>query len=302
MNILKKYSIVAAVLLCSGAAFAQGQPVITDQPVEQTDENAVNATWKPSLVKDGVIDVVPHANKALDMSSIREIDAAWKRRVWREIDVRQKQNQPFVYAGDEYTGGGAFIEILINAIKKGKVSAYGIIDDRFTTPLNMESFEQTLGGSVDTVPVENPETGEITYKITRHEFDVNSVTKYRIKEDWVFDRNAGRMVVRIIGLAPLVDVKSETTGDFMYSAPMFWLNYNDLRKLLANYEVYNPRNDLHRMTWADYFDNRYFSSYVVKTSANNPTGADFGKGLRALEEGERAIEVMREKEDDMWQR
>lgn len=301
MNILKKYSVVAAVMFCSGMGFAQGQPAMTDPATQQGDENAVNATWRPSLVKDGVIDVVPHVNKSYDFNNIREIDAAWKRRVWREIDVRQKQNQAFIYEGDEYSGGGAFIEILINGIKKGKVSAYSM-DDRFTTPLNMESFERTISGTVDTVPVENPETGEITYRITRHEFDVTSVTKYRIKEDWIFDRNVGRMVIRIIGIAPMQDIKSETTGEYMASVPLFWLNYADLRKLLANYEVYNPQNDLHRMTWADYFDGRYFASYIIKTSANNPTGADFGKGLRSLENGERAIEVLREKEDDMWQK
>ncbi len=303
MNILKKCSVAAAVLFCSGVSFAQGQPAMTDPATQQNDENAVNKGWKPSLAKDGVIDGVPHVNRALEMSSIRENDAAWKRRVWRQIDVRQKQNQPFIYEGDEYSGGGAFVEILIDAVKKGKISAYSNIDDRFTTPLNMESFERTIGGTKDTVYVENPETGEQIIKIVDHEFDINSVTKYRIKEDWVFDRNAGRMVIRIVGIAPLIDAKSETTGDFLYSTPMFWLSYPELRsKVLANYEVYNPQNDLHRMSWADYFDGRYFSSYVIKTSANNPTGADFGKGLRALEDGERAIEVMRGKEDDMWQK
>lgn len=205
MNILKKCSVAAAVLLCSGVSFAQGQPAMTDPATQQNDENAVNKGWKPSLAKDGVIDGVPHVNRALEMSSIRENDAAWKRRVWRQIDVRQKQNQPFIYEGDEYSGGGAFVEILIDAVKRGKISAYSNIDDRFTTPLNMESFERTIGGTKDTVYVENPETGEQIMKIVDHEFDINSVTKYRIKEDWVFDRNAGRMVIRIVGIAPLID-------------------------------------------------------------------------------------------------
>jgi gliding motility associated protien GldN len=254
------------------------------------------------LVKDGVIDVVPHVNRSLDFSSIREVDAAWKRRVWRQIDVRQKQNQAFTYAGDEYSGGGAFIEILLDAVKKGKVSAYNTFDDRFTEPLNMESFEQSLQGSVDSTPVIDPITGETTYVITKKEFNVNDVTKYRLKEDWIFDRNAGRMVVRIVGIAPLIDRRNETTGDYQYSTPMLWLNYPDLRKVLANYEVYNPQNDLHRMSWADFFDGRYFASYVIKTSANNASGADFEKNLRGLEEGERAVQTLRDKEDDMWQR
>jgi gliding motility associated protien GldN len=300
MNLLNKIGLTFGAVLLASSSFAQ-KPA-TDPAMQATTEG-VSPLWKPSLVKDGAIDVVPHVNRSLDMANIREIDASFKRRVWRQIDVRQKQNQAFVYTGDEYTGGGYFIEILLDAVKKGKVAAYNMLDDRFTEPLNMESFEQSLSGSIDSTPVVDPISGETAYKITRKEFNVNEVTKYRIKEDWIFDRNIGRMVVRIIGIAPLIDRVNEATGEYSYSTPMFWLNYPELRKVLTNYEVYNPQNDLHRMSWADFFDGRHFASYVIKTSANNPTGADFEKNsLRGLEEGQRAIEVLRDKEDDMWQR
>jgi len=301
MNILKKYSFALGLIAFSGAAFAQNQPQNAD-PATQGSYEAVNDLWKPSLVKDGIIDRVPHVNKAMDLASIREADAAWSRRVWRQIDVRQKQNQAFIYTGDEYTGGGAFIEILIDAVKKGKVQAYGIFDDQFSSALDLEAFNQSLGGEFDTVRVIDPDTGEETITVKKKEFNVNTVNKYRIKEDWVFDRNAGRLKVQIIGIAPIKDELSEATGQVNYSTPMFWLYYPELRKVLANYEVYNPQNDMQRMTWTDYFDGRYFSSYVLKTNANNPTGENFASGLRGLEEGERALDVLREKDDDMWAR
>lgn len=298
MNLLNKYSVVAGFLLCSSVAFAQNNG---DPSSNAAAADAVNKDWKPSLVKDGAIDAVPHVNRSLDQTAIREIDVAWKRRVWREIDTRVKQNEAFVYRGDEYTGGGAFIEILIDAIKKGKIPAYSSIDDRFTSPLNMEAFEKTIGGSVDSIKSIDPDTGEEVWQTYRKEFNVYSVTRFRVKEDWIFDRNLGRMVVRIVGIAPLQDMVSETGVNLGKSA-MFWLNYDQLRKLLVNYEVYNPQNDIHRMTWADYFDGRYFASYVIKTSADNPTGRDLERSLRGLEDGDQAMEAIREKEDDMWQR
>ncbi|WP_118974526.1 type IX secretion system ring subunit PorN/GldN [Taibaiella koreensis] len=300
MNILNKIGLTLGILSMGSMVFAQN-PSVADPSQPQASADAVNATWKPSLVKDGIIDKVPHLNKTMGMTDIREADAAWKRRVWRQIDVRQKQNQAFVYEGDEYSGGGSFIEILIDAVKKGKISAYGTMDDRFTTPLDMEAFEKTIGGTEDSTMVEDPITGEQTWVKVRKEFDINSVTKYQIKEDWIFDRNTGRMVVRIIGVAPLQD-RMDDNNNLRGSLQMFWLYYPDLRKLLANYEVYNPQNDLHRMSWADFFDGRYFASYVVKTSANNARGLKFSGDLRGLEEGDKAIEVLREKEDDMWQR
>ncbi len=303
MNILKKYSAAFGLLVCTGTVFAQWQPGNADPAASAANAEAVNKNWMPSLVKDGAIDAVPHVNRAMDQSSIREVDVAWKRRVWRVIDIRQKQNQAFTFTGDEYSGGGAFIEILNDAIKKGKVQAYSGIDDRFTQPLSMESFDKMVGGSVDSTKVIDPETGEEVWKLIRNEFVVTSVTKFRIKEDWIFDRNLGRMVIRIVGIAPLKDQLDPNTGVYLYTTPMYWLNYDQLRKVLVNYEVYNPQNDVHRMTWTDYLDGRYFSSYVIKTSADNPTGADFERNsLRGLEQGERAVETLRDKEDNMWER
>mgnify|MGYP003575420798 CR=1 FL=1 len=300
MNIIRKYSFALGMLLVSGTTFAQNQPQNSD-PATQSNFEAVNNLWKPSLVKDGIIDRVPHVNKAMDMASIREVDVAWARRVWRQIDVREKQNQAFIYKGDEYSGGGAFIEILVDAVKKGKVQAYGILDDRFSGALDLEAFNQSLGGTWDTTDVPDINTGEVTQVITRREFDVNSVTKYRLKEDWVFDRNSGRMRVQIVGIAPIKD-NYGPSGEYLYSGPMFWLYYPDLRQTLASYEVYNPQNNIHRMSWTDYLDGRYFSSFVIKTDANNPSGENFATGLRGLEEGERALDVLREKDDDMWAR
>jgi len=298
MTILNKYSFALGLFLISGVAMAQNN----NDPNSTTDpSSAVNKDWKPSLVKDGAIDAVPHVNRSIDQTSIREIDVAWKRRVWREIDARQKQNQAFIYAGDEYSGGGAFIEILIDAVKKGKIPAYSSIDDRFTTPLDMASFEKMIGGTKDSIKQVDIETGEEVWQVYNREFNVNSVSQYRIKEDWIFDRNLGRMVVRIVGIAPLRDELSET-GAYLGKSAMFWLNYEQLRKLLVNYEVYNPQNDVHRMSWADLFDGRYFSSYVIKSSADNPDGRNFEKGLRGLEQGDQVIETLREKDDDMWSR
>src|SRR5690606_26504835 len=141
-----------------------------DPPVvKQAD--AVNENWKPSLVQDGVIDRVSHVNKAVELHDIREVDAAWKRRVWQEIDVRQKQNAPFVYQGDEFSGGGAFIEILIDAVKKGKIAAFNGFDDGFSTPLDLEAFENTIGGTEDSTLSIDPITLEEVWVKTRTEFN-----------------------------------------------------------------------------------------------------------------------------------
>ena len=299
MKILQSYKIAASavLMLISGAAFAQGN---TDQ-IQTQSSGSMKDGWQPSLVRDGVYDRVQHVSAPLEWQHIREADILWKKRVWREIDSREKQNMAFRFPGDENSGGGYFIEILLDGRKKGKIKAFSNFDDRFTSVMTKDQIAELTVGKPDTIPVEDPETGEITYRITRTEFNPESVTKFRIKEDWIFDRNVGKMVVHIIALAPMIDKYSED-GTFRGSQAMFWLYYPEVRSLLAQYEVFNPDNDVYRMTWDEFFEGRFFSSKIIKVS--NPFDATFenlgATKMEALYEGQRVNENLFNKEHDMW--
>lgn len=304
MGVLKTIRIAASValVLTANTVFAQNNMVFSDQVQTQFNSyEGVNKGWEPSLVTDGVYDRVPHINRPVGWQYIREADILWKKRVWREIDTREKQNMAFRYPGDDYTGGGFFVEIILDAVKKGKVKAYSNIDDRFTTSLTKEQILDILIGKPDTVMVEDPVTGEITMKITSREFNPDAVTKYRIKEDYIFDRNLGRMVVRIIGLAPVLDKYNED-GTFRGSQAVFWLYYPEIRPMLAQYEVFNPENDVTRITWDEYFEGRFFASRIIKTS--NPFDLTYRErgmsNLEALYEGQKDAENLFNKEHDMW--
>lgn len=301
---LKSYMLAtsAFILLSNAVSYAQGNTNITDQPQQlTTGPDKVKSDWQPSLINDGAYDRVTHVNRILPWQYLREADVMWKKRVWREIDVRQKQNMAFRYPGDENTGGGMFIEILLDAIKKGKIKAYSTTYDRFTSALTKDQVMEMLIGKADTIQVEDPITGAITTKIIRKDFNPDQVTKFRIKEDNIFDRNLGRMVTRIIGLAPLLD-RYDDDGQFRASSPMFWISYEELRPILAQYEVFNPDNDVARMTWDEYFENRFFASYIIKVS--NPFDQSFTnmglQGTDALYEGQRVNEMLFNKEHDMW--
>ncbi len=303
MDILKSYRLIASTTLifAGGVAFAQNNQNMMDQAQQAPGAETVKSDWKPSLVKDGVYDRAEHINQPLQWQPIREADVLWKKRVWREIDTRQKQNMAFRYPGDENTGGGMFIEIVLDAIKKGKIKGYSTADDRFTTALSKDQILEMLTGKADSIPVEDPITGAITIKIIKRDFNPDAVTKYRLKEDWIFDRNLGRMVVRIVGVAPLLD-RYNDDGSFRASSPMFWIWYPEMRELLAQYEVFNPENDIARMSWDEFFENRYFARYITKVS--NPFDNTFNQmglqGTDALYEGQRVSEQIFNKEHDMW--
>ena len=111
--------------------------------------------------------------------------------------------------------------------------------------------------------------------MTKASFDPKSVVKIRIKEEWVFDREASRMFVRILGIAPLKTLFLPN-GQERGTTAMFWVYYPDLRPMLAKYEVYNPKNmGMGRMTWEELFESRMFSSYIVKSTLDNPAKQEY---------------------------
>jgi gliding motility associated protien GldN len=293
MNIRFSYKniIPAALLFVNATAFAQ-------DPAQTPSHDAVNASWQKSLVPDGVYDYIPRKAAPLAWQPIREADVMWKKRVWREIDVNERANLPFRYSGDDLTGGGYFIEILLDAIKKGKVKAYSQFDDRFTTEMSSQQIMELLAGKTDSTRVIDPMTGEESITVTHREFDPEQVVKYRIKEDVIFDRNVGRMVTRIIGIAPITNVMDPNSGEIRGNAVLFWLYYPEARKELAKYEVYNPENDVARLNWDDFFEGRFFSSRIIKVS--NPYNDLLPQGMDGLNEGQRLTEQFVNKEMEMW--
>lgn len=312
MTILRSYKVQAAaiMMLSAATAFGQGGTTGAVDPTVPASGAGVNTLWLPSRTNDGAIDRIKAKDRIsfpIPWQPIRETDVLWKKRVWREIDTREKSNVGFRYAGDEHTGGGMFIEILIDAIKTGKITAYSAVDDRFTTLMTKQDLMEKVAGKTDTATVIDPITGEEIKRIRVTDFKPETITKFRVKEDWIFDRNLGQMVVRIVGIAPVQDVYGDA-GDYRGSQALFWLYYPDIRNLLAQHEVFNPQNDLARLTWDEYFEGRRFSSRIYKIS--NPFGSipggygeEFKEHLTPMEslyEGKKVSEDIFNKEADMW--
>src|SRR6202012_3375893 len=89
--------------------------------------------------------------------NIREDDAVYRQRVWEEIDVHEKMNLPFVYRATEDNGSQMFINILLQAIKSGQITAFDAnIDDRFTTPMTFKQIAEKVEPKPHVVAIPDP--------------------------------------------------------------------------------------------------------------------------------------------------
>jgi len=291
----------------SGAQASSGsQPVNTNLPIEviKSSGSGIGDSVAPSLRNDNSIDrQLVRDRVPLTYENIREDDAVYRQRVWREIDTREKINLPFRYAANEDNGNQRFISILYNAVQSGDITVFNGDDDRFTTPLTKEQVAATITGGMDTVPVVDI-NGEITgYQARQKMIEPDSIYRYRLKEEWIFDKESSRMFVRILGIAPIMR-KYSSSGMDLGDNILFWAYYPDLRPTLAKYEVYNGKNYAGRMSWEELFESRFFSSYITKSTIDNA----FDKSLKEyikdplfrLLEGDNIKEKIFNYEQDLW--
>jgi gliding motility associated protien GldN len=267
---------------------------------------------RPSLRNDNAVQRnLVKDRTPLDYEHIREDDATYIQRVWREIDVHEKLNIPFVYKAEGDDGNQRFIMILLNAIKKGDITAFSAVggDDRFTTPLPFSQIAELLVGKPKTQQIpdwaNDPDGSKGLMKDTviTAEFNPDQVERYWIKEDVVFDKESSRMYTRILGIAPLQTILNDD-GSFRAVTPIFWVYYPDLRPMLAKFDVYNGRNFGAKMSWEELFESRMFASRIIKSTINNPNDSYISSYIKdpilALLEGENIKEKIFNYEQDLW--
>ncbi|MFT4971663.1 MAG: gliding motility associated protein GldN, partial [Saprospiraceae bacterium] len=231
--------------------------------------------------------------RILPYEHVREADIMWEKRIWRVIDIREKMNLPFGYPERP------FFSILMDATTDGSLTAYSTEDDKFTSPLTPEEVA-SMGATVDTVITFDPETYEEQIQVVRNDLNPEDVKRFRMKEIWFFDEETSTMQVRILGLAPLIDVKDEN-GNFRYEKPMFWIYYPEARATLAEERVFNPGNDASPNTWEDLLEMRFFASYIYKESnVLNRRLQDYLSGVDLLLEADKIKQSIFNYEHDLW--
>ncbi|NET39991.1 MAG: gliding motility protein GldN [Cyanothece sp. SIO1E1] len=232
--------------------------------------------------------------RVLAYDHIREADIFWEKRVWRVIDTREKMNLPFAYPERP------FFSILMDAAEEGEITVYSVEDDKFSQRLTPDEVK-AMGASVDTITTFDPVTYEEKIEIVTNDINPEDVKRFRIKEIWFFDEETSTLQVRILGIAPLLDVKDENTGEFRYEQPMFWVYYPEARETLARERVFNFKNDSTNQTWEDLLEARFFSSYIIKASnVHDRRLQEYLSGVDLLLESEKIRQEIFNFEHDLW--
>jgi gliding motility associated protien GldN len=279
-----------------------------------------------SGVLDGVY-VQEHipTKRVIQYTHLREADVIWAKRVWRTIDLREKQNHSLYFPMEPLSDRRSLWDVIkYGIIEEGSITPYeptdefGNADDQFKTPItppngnaNDPTYQDKLNElfyNISTEPKLDANGDEMFDELTGERIDTlktepiraEEIIKYYIKEDWFFDKQRSVRERRIIGIAPVIYKKDEQ-GDIKGMQTKFWLYFPECRYVFQNFFVYNRKNDARRMSFDDLFWKQMYSSYIHKeTNVFDRKINKVWEGVDALLESERIKKEIFTIEHDLW--
>lgn len=283
------------------------------------------STWALAQETDGQV----NPNSLLRIPKYEQL---YKVRVWRNVDLREKQNKGFFAKGNEITklitqgvSSGELADVYLKdslTEKKPKdlffsdmVSQQGqtfpnwdptadyIQTDRVT--LNGKNYESLMDSRG-----KNPETSKDEWQATNAGkpalFLAGDIYQMQLVEDVIFDKRRSRLYYDIIAVGlSAFDVNTNTYK------PLGWFKYIDLEKLFRNHPDeaiwFNRYNTAENKNYADAFLLRLFHGVIDKVE--NPDDdriADvYSRNNRPYREAVWAMEweemKMMEREHNLWE-
>ena len=222
---------------------------------------------------------------------IRESDILLKKRIWRRIDLNEKQNKPFFAFNNEIS------KILIEAVKAGVLTPY--VNDSLTTRMPRETFLENLkmpeqagglteeekamgfgqeeaasgwdtGGGWGDEPAAEGDTATAAPAEDAYEFLPRQINVIQLTEDMIFDKKRSRLYWDIQSITLVIPGTEFETGLYREVATFKFKDLDELFRSMPGEAIwFNPQNSAAHLNLSDAFALRLFNGRIVKVSNPN---------------------------------
>lgn len=258
--------------------------------------------FQPGDYRDGIYDKENSINRRyIPYTHLREADVSWEKRVWRKIDMREKQNQQLYYPKEQVVSRISLMQLITKYVLSGQIIAFK--DEEFLEPLELSNIRAMIVLQEDSADVEEYDANGNAFMVKKpgivdSTWIFENFTSLELKEDWFFDKQKSVLEVRILSMGfNVLKPKKEDLGEY----PIFYTYFPACRPFFAKHEVYNWKNDAERRTFEDIFWKRQFASRAIKeTNVYDRSIENYSKGIDALLESDRIKNDIFKWEHDLW--
>ena len=248
--------------------------------------------------------------KPVPYAPVREADILFEYTVWREIDLRQKQNYPLYFPTNPKVIGSRinFFTLLMQGIERGEITPYDPFptSDEFAMKISWEDINTnpSIKGADRTEQQISVFTGNDTviHVKGKNLLEEESIQRILVKEKIYFDKRHSTLNRRVIGIRPDFMVLREG-ADQPVRVPVCWIYFDEARPLLSRHAVYNDYNEAQNISYDDFFMQHRYNGLIRKIGNiyNNREIGEYASGLDALYEAQRIEQMIFDDEQDLWE-
>jgi Gliding motility associated protein GldN len=140
-----------------------------------------------------------------------------------------------------------------------------IINFQFISLTDVSSVRVAVKSQVDPLMDSITSNGNVIYYARAVTYFLDQdITQYKLKENWTIDENGLVLDKEIKAIAPMVNALDQD-GNYIGTYELFWLDFNDLRKVLATHFMLLDNQSKKKVSsFEDYFLERKFESKVAE--------------------------------------
>lgn len=188
----------------------------------------------------------------------------WQHVIYRELDMNVGQNASLYYPVEPMDGLTNMFRVLLTALCDGKVYGYEYLDGREVFSEKYRIKPEELLDKFQIVYRKDVSDKKSGIVIDETDVPCHEVMSYYIKERWEFNSQTGSFGPRVLAVCPVL----HRAGDFGGEAvryPMFWIDYEDARPLLRQYQIMSDgMNNAARYTMEDFFTLHQYEGEIYK--------------------------------------